>query len=249
MTDYPILCINPHCRHEDEGGPRRTFTAWFCPICIDNATRQLADIADTWGDLEEALTRSETGRDSEQGKTKNGGKGATGIEINERAVHARTRATTLVWFLIRDILDRYDEHGRALTLPGDQTTPSLARWLARWHVAGFATHPGDEFAIEVFADIRGARKDVRAAAYPTGARKLETGLPCIEHATTDAGERVPCAGTLHTWVGPHMEGLPDLVCSEDRSHKVDPTTWRRNALTRGAFDPTAATRLANVLTS
>jgi hypothetical protein len=248
VTEYPLLCINPTCRKPDEGGPRRAFNAWFCPPCIDNTTRQLGDIADAWDDLEEALLHSETGRDGEQGKTKNAGKGATGIVINERAVHARTKASALIWFLIRDILDRYDDAQRTLTLPDDQTTPSLYRWLARWHVNGFATHPGDEFAIEVFIDISRARRDVRAAAYPSGMRKVKTGLPCIEHYTSVEGERVTCPGSLNAWIGPDTKGVPELVCSEDRQHVVDPETWRRDALTKASFDPAAMSRLANVLT-
>lgn len=249
MTEYPLLCINPRCRKPEEGGPRRAFNAWFCPPCIDTTTTHLHDIANAWDDLEEALMHSEAGRDGEQGKTKNAGKGATGIVINERAVHARTKASALAWFLIRDILDRYDEDGRTLTLPADQTTPSLYRWLASWHINGFATHPGDEFAIEVFVDIARARRDVRAAAYPTGARKFGTGLPCVEHITTVDGDRAPCPGTMHAWVGPQTAALPDLVCSEDRTHKVDPVTWRRAGLRGATLDPAAATRLANALTS
>ena len=252
MTQYPVLCINPGCRPDDLGGPRRTENAWFCTACIDRASTNLDHIADTWEDLEESLTRSEIGRDTEQGKTKNAGKGATGIQINERALHARTKTSALMWFMIRDILDRYDETGRTLTLPTDQTTPSLARWLAKWHIAGFATHPGDELAVEVFVDIRRARNDVHSAAYPTGAKKLETGLPCVEYGDSDTGEHVKCPGTLHAWVGPQTATLPDLVCSEDRAHKVDPTTWQRAGWKRahsGRLDHDAMARLAHALTS
>ena len=49
-------------------------------------------------------------------------------------------ASLLVWAMTRILLDDYDEEGRVLPVPKVQDTPTLAAWLAKWHVGHFASH-------------------------------------------------------------------------------------------------------------
>lgn len=252
MTEYPVLCINPRCRREDEGGPRRTERAWYCNACIDRAGKQLTDIADLWDDLEEALTGSGAIFGSEQGKTKNAGKGATGLEVNEAAVTARRAATAHVWAFARIVFDWADSLDRSIAGPRHQTTPEVARWLAKWHVNVFAVHAGRTTALAFIEDTHDVKRAVWSAARPTGARKVETGIPCVDHAVTELGERVPCPGLMVTWVGPETERLPDLVCSVDKAHRVDPATWQAAGWKRAHARPmneAAMARLAHAMTS
>ena len=250
MTDHPLLCINTRCRPQDHGGPRRTERAWFCPNCIDRATGQLTYIADAWDDLEDNLTSSET-LQTEQGKTKNAGKGATGVTVNERVVEARRAATAHVWSFARIVFDWADSLDRSIAGPREHTTPDVARWIAKWHVSVFTVHAGQSTALAFIEDTDAVKRAVQSAAYPTGARKVETGLPCVDYATTADGDRTPCPGTMHAWIGPQTVGLPDLVCSEDRAHKVDPETWQRSGWKRAhdkPLDPAALARLAHAMT-
>lgn len=226
MTEFPLLCTSPHCRPAERGGPRRTNRAWVCDVCVDQARQQLDGIAAAWPDLQESLARAEHISDPDQGHQKNGGK-SHGTLLNEAASDAAREATRVVWFMVRCLLDDYDEQDRTLTLPKDQDTPTLAAWLSRWHVDHFASHPGDTLALEVLKDVRNAARMVRAAAYPSGGRRVETGLLCEQHSTSDAGERVPCPGAMYAWVQPGMTHTPDLVCSEDDTHRIDPATWQR----------------------
>ena len=245
MTEYPLLCINPKCRKEDEGGPRRTDRAWFCPTCIDKASTYLHDIADAWADLEESLVNS-GGAHGEPVK----GSREFGIELNEKASAAHVKVDADLWAYARMVLDWGDEQGRTLQGPADQSAPGRARWLADWHLSVFTHHAGQLSALAFIEDVWGDRRAVRSAAYPSGARKVETGLRCTEHATTDMGERVPCDGEMVAWVRPQMVTMPDLVCTADEEHRIDPATWQRagwkRALT-GPLSPNGVVRLAERL--
>lgn len=230
--EYPVLCINPGCRPADRGGPRLTYNAWFCTPCTDHAAEDLNYIADAWDDLEQNLTSSEAPDSSDQGKTKNAGKGQTGVVINERAVEARRSATAHVWSFARIVFDWADSIDRSIAGPREHTTPDVARWLAKWHINVFAVHAGRSTALAFIEDTSAIKRAVKSAAYPTGAKKLETGLPCVEHTTGELGERIACTGTMHAWVGPDSPMLPDLVCSADKTHKIDPLTWQRSGWNR-----------------
>lgn len=251
MTEYPLLCINPRCRPEDHGGPRRTERAWYCPTCTDRAATQLNDIADAWDDLEDNLTSSEV-IDGEQGKTKNAGKGATGLVVNEQAVNARRAATAHVWSFARIVFEWADSLDRPIAGPRHQTTPEVARWIAKWHVGVFAVHAGRATAEAFIEETGEVRRAVSSAAYPSGARKVKTGLPCDDHGVNDMGERVPCDGEMVAWIGPNTKRVPNLVCSTDKAHVVDPETWQSVGWKRAharPMDRDAMARLAHALTS
>jgi hypothetical protein len=247
VREYPLLCINPKCRPADEGGPRRTERAWFCPTCIDKAGDYLREIADAWDDLEESLV-SAGGAAGEPVK----GSREFGLQLNERASEAHVKANADLWAFARMVLEWADDQGRDIAGPADRSAPGRARWIADWHLSVFTVHAGRYSALGFIEDVWADRRAVRSAAYPSGARKVETGLPCVEHATSDLGERIPCAGTMVAWVRPHMGMLPDLVCDVDGQHKVDPATWQRQGWKRahtGPLDQAAMARLAERMSS
>jgi hypothetical protein len=229
---YPLLCINPECRPvDDETGerkaPRRTFgTGWFCQSCVDRMAEQLQDIADAWDDAEANLATSIEVGAGEQGRKKHDMVSGD-IGLNEHAVRARRAATEIVWFLARVVMDAADEAGTRIYLPTVQTVPTLATWLADWQMSRILGFVGELSATAMLRDLREARRLVRSAAYPSGGRKVQTGLPCEQYGTSDLGERVLCAGHMYAWVSPLMTRTPDLVCDVDNTHRLDPATWER----------------------
>lgn len=245
MTEYPLLCLNAHCRPEEFGGPRRTELAWFCPTCIGKARDHLRYVADSWDDLEQALMRG-GGAMGEPVK----GSRDVGLVLNEQASAARTKAAADLWAYARIVFDWADEADRSIASPSDQTVPGLAVWLATRHVDVFAKHVGRSTASAFMDDVWAMSSLVRKAAYPSGARKVETGLRCVEHGTSPDGERVSCMGEMRAWVVPHAVVLPDLVCSEDQTHRIDPATWQRQGWKRahaGDLDANGVARLAGKL--
>lgn len=224
MTEFPVLCVNAHCRPAEHGGPRQTERAWFCPRCIDKVRDRLLEMAGMWPDLTAALTRPEVNplaRD-EQGKQTRG-MGSQGLAINERASDAMASIRQYALFLARILVNERD------ATPPSSETPELLRWAAAWHLGYLTSHPDEGLAQSVLDDAHDHARAGRRVAYPSGARRVETGLPCTEHATSETGERVPCPGTLYGVAVPGTTTyatLPDLVCTEDPTHRIDPATWR-----------------------
>jgi len=244
VSEFPLLCINPQCRPEDHGGPRRTERAWFCPACIEKASEKLHAIADAWADLEDVIV-STGGAGSEPVK----GTKDVGLVLNEKASTARAKTSADLWAYARMVLEWGDEHGRNMTGPAKSTIPALAQWLADWHLSVLTVHAGRYSAVAFMEDVWSDARAVRAAAYPTGARKVPTGLRCTEHVTGVDGDRLPCPGQMVAWVRPQASTLPDLVCEDDRTHVVDPATWQRVGWKRAhaTLDPGAMLRLAERL--
>lgn len=247
--EYPLLCIARTCRPADKGGPRRTNQAFVCDECTERLREDLRFIADSWDDLEVQLGAGQSVQ-FEQGKQTNGLK-ATGLVINERASQARRDATETVWFVARALLDLADREDRVARFPDDQTTPTLARWIADWQahrlVRGLI---GRTTAQSIVEDTRAAAKAVRSAAYPTGAHKVDVGLPCEQHGTSESGERVRCVGIMTAIVGTGV--MPDLVCSVDESHRLEPQVWEREGwkrLHRAALNPLGVAALARKITA
>ena len=223
-TEYPLLCLRgTDCRPDEMGGPRRAYQSWLCSFCTDKLRENLTYIAKAWDDLEAALTSSEV-PEGEKGKQKHG-MVAVGTNINEKAIAARTKASEVVWFIMGVLRDDFDDQGRTFA-PPNLPIHGLARWLADWHVDHLASRTADETSVEVANDVAAAMRAVRAAAYPSGIYWVEVGLSCEQHGTSDMGERVPCDGVMRALVGRSV-GVPDLVCSADETHTIEPATWER----------------------
>jgi hypothetical protein len=224
VNEYPLLCLRGQdCRRDTDGGPRRTHQSWLCYTCTDHLRTNLRFIADSWEDLGDALTASEA-PEGEKGKQKHG-MVAVGTNINEKVIAARTKATELVWFIMGVLRDDYDDAGRTFN-PPNLPIDRLARWLSDWHVDHLAAGTSDETAVEVANDTATAMRAVRNAAYPSGIYWVEVGLSCERHGTSDMGERVPCDGEMRALVG-RGAGVPDLVCSSDETHTIEPAVWER----------------------
>lgn len=209
----------------------------LCPQCGDDLRNRLRLIADRWTDLEAALTSSEPG--GEKGRTKNG-MIEVGTTLNEAAAKARRACTDVVWFMLQVLRDDLDSARRPFTPPptsvnrSQDDTPALALWLATWHVGHF-THDADpESAAEIVGDVRRAEELTYVVCVKGRERKVPTGLPCEGHSTSDTGERVKCGGVMSATLGDRM---PDLVCSEDRTHRIPPDVWSRNYWKRAHTDP------------
>lgn len=240
MSEFPLLCLRGDACRRD--GPRETGQrGWFCDACEDKMRDNLTAIAAQWADLEQAVTSIESVT-GEQGKQKRGGK-THGIRVNHDAIDVKRQAEEVVAFMVHDLMDRYDEDDRDLRLPDDRSTPTLADWVARWHLTEFTSHPSDHVALEAWDDVSEVAWQIRNALAPR-VRRIDTGLPCEEHGTSDMGERVPCPGRLRAYL--RGDATPDLVCTEDRTHRISRADWMRSSWQRRAsrdLDPTGVREL------
>jgi hypothetical protein len=221
--EYPLLCLRGFgCRPEDKGGPRRTNHSWLCDKCAEYLKADLTFIAESWPDLEDALVSSEV-VEGDKGKQKHG-MVSVGTNLNEKVMAARQQAADVVWFILGVLRDDFDDMGRAFN-PPTGGVPEMALWIATWHVDHLARTTADETSVEIVSDVASAKRKVSSAAYPTGAHWIEVGLPCDQHGTSDLGERIPCEGILRALVG--IGRMPDLVCTVDETHIVEPPVWER----------------------
>lgn len=100
---------------------------------------------------------------------------------------------------------------------------ALAGWLMTW-AEFLGAHDAAEDAVTEIGQVARACHAIvtqrRVRRFPVG--------PCVEHATTDKGERVPCPGHLVAVLRSDDDLLPHtLRCSADAEHSYDAATWRR----------------------
>ena len=145
-----------------------------------------------------------------------------GLVINEHISQTMAEVREWVTFLTRVLIDE------AKWTPPHTDTPRLITRIARERIGHFTEHPDDLLRMAFYDDAVEMRRKVERAAYPDGYRTLDTRIPCEEHGTSDAGERIVCAGTYT--VRPRADGvMPDLICSAERQHRVSPVEWSRSS--------------------
>lgn len=247
--EYPALCVSPICkrldRHDEPG--LTSGRAMLCQPCIDRARSDLYAIADLWEEVEANLATSSAPPEDEEGTSGRIGNDETGIKINEAASTARSLSVSIVWYMARALVSE-----RNANPPEPSTTPSLAQWIGAWWLDHFTGSHHPQEAAEVARELRQAAKKMRTAAYPLGARKVETGLACPENAAlpNPAGETVRCDGHMVAWVWKGMDRSPNLVCDTDPAHTIEPEVWQRQNWKRRlaqGMDSRQATRLARLI--
>lgn len=232
MSEYAALCIAPTCRPER---PRRAQPgAHVCDACEDKLRTNLYAIEATWDDLQAALMGGSGDPTAERVK----GSRDVGLNINERASDAAREASEIIWFAARLVVD---ERGVKC---GGSTVPAVAHWLAFAHAPWLVRHSDADLVVALIEDMDSAKRAANAAAYPKGARRVDiTELACLEHGTSDTGERTPCAGHMYLIAVPDSSVWPDLLCSVDPGHRIGPDMWRREAWHRRKMNPAAASAL------
>lgn len=229
------LCLGP-CRPDAHGGPRQTRGGRLCDVCRERMWEHLQQITEAWEDLTARLAREGSSAMSE----KVGGSKEPGLVLNDKVSDVMRDVTAWLWFVTRVIM----EEKKGAVEPTNQTPPGLARWIGRSHVDWIATHPDEQLVADIAGEAKDHASKCRRAAYPTGARRLD--LPevrCVDHSTGEDGSRLPCGGTMFVVLVPQSSVMPDLVCSEDEAHRVEPSTWARPQWRR-QLDPDAAVALA-----
>ena len=228
-------------------------TGNLCGLCGDALRRNLHKIADRWSEMEVILRIPAPPPNADGGKSKNS-MIAVGTDLNEHAAKVRRMCTDAVWFALQVIRDDLDTAGRPFRPPlpawanrSQDDTPVLARWVADWQLAHITHRTDRESAEEIARDVKRAERATQSLVEKEHERKIPTGLPCEGHASLNVeGERVPCPGVMEATLGDQM---PDLVCSEDATHRIPPDVWSRNYWKRAhTMDEGAARRLAERIT-
>lgn len=241
---YPATCINPRCRRPGPDGqpqPGRPTggRSNLCPACEDRIRDNLDAVADTWPDLEAALTSVRSSGDPVRSTPE------PGIVVNEHVSEVMRDVEATLAFYGRRVRD---ERGMAYPL-GEPATPQLARWLARTHLPWLAAHPDQGVAEALVDDAARLRRRCWSAAYASPTHHTTLPFRCTDttpppgEAADDDGDRgvpaVACGALVSvTWV----EGEPMRDASCERGHVIPPSTWMRTqwALKHAQIDEGAA---------
>lgn len=192
-----------------------------------DARDHLLAIADTWPDLLDRL-----GREGRAGGEKVKGTRPVGLVINEKVSDAMAELTAWVGFLAHVLIDETD-----WTPPPGGGVPTTLANIARERIGHFTAHPDEMLRLSFFEDAQTMRRLAERAAYPSGRRWIPLHIACLEHGTSDQGERIVCPGEYRVLLDPEKPGLiPDMVCEVDPSHRISPLDWQRAARKSG-FDP------------
>lgn len=180
--------------------------------------RDMLAIVDAWPALLARLPRGGTVEHHAGKRTKRAG---APIPIDAHVSDVIGEVTEWVVFLARVLMDETD------WTPEQTDTPDLLREIAETRVGHFTEHPDEAWAPGIADDAARLAKLVRTTAYPSGRRKIPLNIACIEHGTSDLGERIPCTGKLWTHLVPD-ERIEDFVCDVDPMHRMTPLQWNRS---------------------
>lgn len=122
---------------------------------------------------------------------------------------------------------------------------AMAGWLMI-HADWLAHH---EAARDVTGEVSNAADKCDAIARNVRRHRFPI-APCVEHGTTDLGERVACDGTLKAYIRTDDDLLPSVVaCDADPDHSWSAGAWHALGRRLGRqFDEQAARNLMTYLT-
>lgn len=181
--------------------------------------RDMREIADLWPELVQRVQRGGTPDGNSGGNRPK--RTAAPTPINEGVVDVMTEISEWAVFLARVLIDETD------WAPGNHDTPAILHAIATQRVGHFTSHEDTELARAVTEDAARLAKLARNTARPTGRRTIQLNIPCLEHDTTDLGERTICTGQYATTLTPG-ERIGDFVCTKDASHRMTPLEWQRS---------------------
>lgn len=182
------------------------------------ARNDLLYIAEAWPDLIDRLGRETS--TAADGMPKPVSR-TPGLVINEHVSAVIADATKFTWQLADALVQSTD-----WTPPSEQA-PAVLADIARTRVGHFTAHPDTDVRAEFHKRLDDMRRTVEHAAYPDGFRTRTTAVRCEEQGDSPEGERIPCPG-FYTFRARGDGSHPDLICNQNRQHRVPPSVWSRS---------------------
>lgn len=178
--------------------------------------RDMREIADHWPQLEARISGGGT---SDQSGVRQPPGSKPPIDVHIADVTAEIGAWVV--FLARVLLDETD------WTSSTNDTGTMLRDIADNRVGHFTAHEDEGIREAVADDAARLAKLVTNTLNPSGRRTIRLGIPCLEHSTSDLGERIECTGQYATVLDP-AERVSDLVCTKDDTHRITPLEWQRS---------------------
>lgn len=214
QTAYPEVCI-----FHDEEPIKTAAGSHLCPICAEGLNKSVADIAESWNDLEDAMLPG--GRATSAEPVSGGGELYPPLPINTDVADVRARALAIIRNIIGQlVLDLPDRK-----LPADQSAGMLASWLVNWHGAYLTTHPSAGHVKAISTELAAVAWEVRGVIYRS--KPVEVKLQSAQcHQlvpSPDPKIKLPCRGEVVAVQTP--DGKKVVRCSVDITHRVPADQW------------------------
>ncbi len=106
-----------------------------------------------------------------------------------------------------------------------QETAALLRGVAA-RIGHFTEAADEQLRIAITDDAARLAKLVTQKARPEPKHTHRLGIPCLEHGTSDMGERIVCHGEYTITIGTAGMAM-DMICTQDKTHRLTPLEWQR----------------------
>jgi hypothetical protein len=149
------------------------------------------------------------------------------LPVSAHILDVRADAHRDLMFWARFLLDEVrDVNGAAITYRhGTDEVASLVAFVTVW-VEWLVTNMPDD-ADNLATEAAQHARALRAVVEEIGARRFPIGA-CIEHGTSDMGERIPCPGQMRAVLRKTDDLLPsEITCSLDAEHAWPASEWLR----------------------
>ncbi|GGJ74447.1 hypothetical protein GCM10007173_36780 [Glutamicibacter ardleyensis] len=185
-----------------------------CVGCDDRMRADLRLIADRWEEAQDALHPSSGGGDSER----HAGRVEPPLPLDVSVSDALRIVRDDVWSVALRLVDDHD----GLALPADQTTPSLAEWMAKWQLIKIAGSADKGWSREAYWLIASAADQITAVTHGVETRVDMPAMFCKHKTHVDMKTSV-CGAQL--MLAERPDGVKTVRCNEDVSHAVPWDIW------------------------
>lgn len=217
------VCVVHAVGRGDDCAPATAKNSRICVECEDRMRADLMLVVSRWDAAQDALHPGQ-GSGGRQGT-----RTVAPLPIKVDVVDALRIVSRSVWRIAVALVDEVDD----IRLPADQSTPSVAEWLAKWQMVKLTAMGSSTAVLKMYwlaADAAGEIAKVTAGDAP--AAKVEAPDTCNAVVVDSKGDHVKCGEPLSiVW-----EMIPTdtrkVVCPADPTHMIAWDSWLKSMSAR-----------------
>lgn len=220
------VCVVHAVAEQDRVAPMAVKDLNLCQVCTDRLSADLRLVAERWDEAQDALQPGSGGQSERHAQQT-----AAPLPINVAVSDALRIARDNVWSVAIRLVDDHD----GLTLPADQTTPSLAEWLAAWQSLKIAGARDRKWTRDAYWLIAAAADQIAAKTYGLPTTVEIRDIFCRHRVLVDPqvpGKLQDCGGVLEAVE--RSDGFKTVRCQTDARHSIQWDTWTNMLKSFGA---------------
>ncbi len=216
------VCVVHAVYREHIGVVSAAVDSRICSECEEKLWLALRMVDDRWDDAQDSLAPGRGG-----GSERKTPREEPPVPLRVEVVDAMRDAGQAIWKLAFAVTDRYID----VRLPDDQSTPSLAGWLARSMVPRIVQVPDPVWVLKAYWWAIEAGSKIEKV---TEGGETEVVLPdlCKIVVMSEDGKPVVCGGEVKA-VWQHMPKERKVVqCTRNRDHFIPFDVWQKQQAAR-----------------